>query len=61
VPNRLGPDYWLTRAKEARDEAERFTDAKARRMMLNIACNYEELAKAAARIAEAGGSDPAKP
>jgi hypothetical protein len=58
VPHRYGPEHWLTRAKEARDEAERFTDAKARQMMLNIARNYEELAQAAARIAAARGDAP---
>lgn len=51
MPDRHGPEHWLAQARQARAEAEQFTDPKARRMMLAIARNYEELAKAATKHA----------
>lgn len=38
-------EHWLARAKEARDMAEKITDADAKRAMLEIAADYEKVAK----------------
>jgi hypothetical protein len=39
------PEHWRTRAAEARAMAENITDAKAKLAMLDIAKNYEQIAK----------------
>lgn len=44
MPEKLGVDHWRTRAKEARDLAEKMDDANARRRMLKIANDYEKIA-----------------
>jgi hypothetical protein len=41
------PQLWRDRAEEARTMAEGTADADARRIMLSIAQNYEELAERA--------------
>jgi hypothetical protein len=41
------PKHWRERAEEARAHAEQLTDREARRMMLEIAGDYEKLAKRA--------------
>jgi hypothetical protein len=40
-------EHWLARAKEARYLAEKITEADAKRAMLEIAVNYEEVARRA--------------
>jgi hypothetical protein len=40
-------EHWLTRAKEARQVAETIADPEAKRAMLDIAANYEKVAKRA--------------
>lgn len=40
-------EHWLARAKEARNMAEQITDADAKCAMLEIAANYEKVAKRA--------------
>jgi hypothetical protein len=41
------PVHWLNRAEEARVIAEEMRDPESRRIMLNIADDYERLAKRA--------------
>jgi len=41
--------HWRDRAEEARVRAEQFSDPQARRMMLDIAAEYERLAERAER------------
>jgi hypothetical protein len=41
------PGYWRDRAEEARAQAEQMHDPTARRTLLGIAVNYEELAEQA--------------
>ncbi len=49
------PQHWLDRAKEARALAEPIADLEAKRMMLVIADDYEQLAqRAEARTASRG-------
>jgi hypothetical protein len=43
------PEHWYLRATEARSQAERLFDPDARRIMLEIAAGYEELARHAGR------------
>ena len=50
MPDRLGADYWRERAKEARAQASDMGEQKARRALLAIAENYEQLADQAERI-----------
>ena len=40
-----GMTYWRNRAQEARELAEQLTTAEARRIMLDIAESYENLAE----------------
>jgi hypothetical protein len=48
------PKHWLERAEEARAAAEQMADPEAKRLMLEIAKDYERIAKRAeARIAAA--------
>ena len=41
------PKHWRERAKEARAHAQQMTDPEAKRMMLEIAEDYEKLARRA--------------
>ena len=41
------PKHWLHRAEEARSLAEQMTDLESKRMMLDIAGEYERLAERA--------------
>jgi hypothetical protein len=41
------PKHWRERAEEARAHAEQISDAEARKTMLQIAEDYEKLAKRA--------------
>ena len=41
------PEYWLARAEEARTQADQMSDERARRVLLGIAKNYEQLAEQA--------------
>lgn len=43
------PKHWRARAKEARALAESLRDAQSRRMMLQVADDYEKLAARAER------------
>jgi len=43
------PDYWRKRADEARAIADDMTDSKSRRIMYNLATQYDELASRAER------------
>jgi len=45
------PDFWVTRADEARSLADRFRDPVARTLMLDIANKYDHMAAHAARRA----------
>jgi F0F1-type ATP synthase membrane subunit b/b' len=50
VPDRLGADYWRERAEETRAQASQMRDPSAKRTLLEIAENYEQLADQAERI-----------
>lgn len=50
MPDRLGADHWRERAEKARAQASEMGDKKARRMLLSIAENYDQLAEQAERI-----------
>lgn len=50
--------YWRTRAEEARAEADGIREPRAKRRLLEIADNYEQLAEQAAARDK---SDTAKP
>jgi hypothetical protein len=52
-----GPDHWLKRAREARAMAAQIDDRAARQAMLEIATNYEKIAKRA-EAREAGVDMP---
>ena len=41
------PKHWLNRAEEARSVTEQMTDLESKRMMVDIAREYERLAKRA--------------
>lgn len=44
------PDFWATRADEARTLANRFRDPVAKTLMLDIANKYDHMAAHAARF-----------
>jgi hypothetical protein len=50
MPAKLGAAYWRERAEKARAQAEQMRDPTARRTLLDIAQNYEQLAEQAERI-----------
>ncbi len=54
MPMRLGADYWRERAEEARVQADLMRDPNARKTLLDIADNYDQLADQAERIRLAG-------
>ena len=48
MPNKFGtPEHWHARAQEARSMAAQIQDRDAKRAMLDIADNYEKIAKRA--------------
>jgi hypothetical protein len=47
MPHTLGSAYWRERAKEARELAEKMSDPESRGTLLEIALDYEKLAKRA--------------
>ena len=46
-------EYWLARVAEARAIADQMQDPETKRVMLDIAKSYEELARHAARLRQA--------
>lgn len=50
MPDRLGAEYWRDRAEEARAQASEMRDPDARRTLVEIAQNYDQLAEQAERI-----------
>jgi hypothetical protein len=50
MPDCLSPEYWRERAEEARAQASQMRDPSARRTLLEIAENYEQLAAQAESI-----------
>jgi len=44
MPSRLGAEYWRQRAKEARAQAGQMHTPEAKRTMLEIAENYDQMA-----------------
>jgi hypothetical protein len=48
------PEHWRQRAKEARALAEQMSDETAKKMMLEIADDYEKLAVRAAKRMQGG-------
>jgi hypothetical protein len=56
-PSRLAdPDYWRSRAEEARTQADQMRDPTAQRTLLGIAANYDQLAEQAeAHVRSAAG------
>jgi hypothetical protein len=45
IPDKPDPQYWRDRAKNTRAHADRATDPKASRILLDVADNYERLAE----------------
>lgn len=45
-PNIESPDYWRTRAEEARTISEQMRDSQTKALMLGIAETYERIAEA---------------
>jgi hypothetical protein len=58
MPARLGAEYWRERAEEARVQADQMRDPAARRTLLEIAQNYEQLADQAERLRMANFPSP---
>jgi hypothetical protein len=46
----MDPEYWRSRAEEARAQAVQMTDARARKTLLAIAENYEQIAEQQERL-----------
>lgn len=60
MPTRYGTsEHWLIRAKEARAMAQHFEDESAKRSMLEIAHQYENIAQRALAQRRAGREVPA--
>jgi hypothetical protein len=53
IPDRSGAGYWRWRASQARAQASNMHDADARRALLGIADNYDQLAARAERVRNA--------
>lgn len=53
ITNLLAAKHWRDRAQEARDNAARIDDLESRRLMLEVAVTYDNLAKKA----ENGGAE----
>jgi hypothetical protein len=53
------PEHWRRRAKEARDIAEQMSDPVSREMMLQIAKEYDQIAKSVQQ--QRGRTDDADP
>jgi hypothetical protein len=51
------PKHWRERAKKARTATAEIADEKAKKKMLRIAADYEELARRAERRLEAAAKD----
>lgn len=51
LPNLYAAKHWRDRAQKARDNAARINDLKGKRLMLEVAATYDNLAKKA----EGGG------
>jgi hypothetical protein len=47
LPNLLAAKHWRDRAQEAPDNAARISDLEGKRLMLEIAVTYDNLAKKA--------------
>lgn len=58
MPARLGAEYWRERADEARAQAKQMRSPDARRTLLDIADNYEQLAQQAERMRLGGLMGP---
>jgi len=50
MPHRLRADYWRERARDVRVQARDIKDPIARRALLGIAENYDQLADQAERL-----------
>jgi hypothetical protein len=50
MPAKLGAAYWRERAEESRAQAEQMRDPTAKRTLLAIAQNYDQLAEQAERV-----------
>ena len=61
MPDRLGADYWRERAEEARAQASQMRDESAKRSLLNIADNYDQMAEQADAIRKSGVATSVKP
>jgi hypothetical protein len=45
MPITLGPNHWLERAQNARTVARWLANPEARRLLLEVAARYEQIAK----------------
>jgi len=60
APHFNDPEHWQQRAEESRVLAEQMTDEVARKMMLQIAADYERLSvRASIRLIDGGKADTA--
>jgi hypothetical protein len=57
----LGADYWRERAEEARAHASQMRDPSAKRTLLEVADNYDQLAEQAEAIRKSGLITPVQP
>ena len=58
MPDKVGADYWCERAEEARAQASEMRDPTAKRTLLAIAENYDQLAEQAEHLRMAVFPDP---